>query len=274
MKNLFLYILAILLILIAIILNLALKNTSRDQRLATLDHIDQKISFFHYKNIDRYINYHLKNKKIPIREVIIHVNMGLDFPYYDNTRPAPKKNTNQVLVNKYYYLGENYVPDNLVEIDEGYSKPGMLLVKEAALSYIQMAKAMASENLKIRIISSYRSYQYQKNLYNRYQQMDGKKNADRYSARPGFSEHQTGLVIDLDNEKTTYEEFGTTQEFTWLMKNAYRYGFILRYPKGKEIITGYTYEPWHFRYVGKKLAKTLKKQQITLDEYEAMTPVN
>lgn len=270
MKNIIIYIIIILLIVLALLLALKDDTEKNDKRLETLNYINKKISFFNYNYIDRYVSYHLKNKELTLKNVIIEVNIGLDSDYYQNTKIATNLQTPEVLVNKYHYLEENYIPENLTEVYEGYSKPGMYLVKEAADAYKEMAEAIRKEDMKIRVISSYRSYRYQKNLYERYEKQDGRKKADKYSARPGFSEHQTGLVVDIDNEVLSYEEFGKTEEFKWMEKNAHKYGFILRYPEKKEFITGYTYEAWHYRYVGKTLAAYIKKHNITLDEYCAM----
>jgi len=270
MKNIIIYIVIILMIVLAILLALREDTKKEDKRLETLNYINKNISFFNYDYIDRYVSYHLKNKKLPLKRVITEVNIGLDNDYYQNTKPAPNKQTPKVLVNKYHYLKEDYIPENLTEVYEGYSKPGMYLVDKAAEAYKKMAEDIRKEGMKIRVISSYRSYQYQKKLYERYERQDGKKKADKYSARPGFSEHQTGFVIDIDNEILSYEDFGKTKEFEWMKKNAHKYGFILRYPEKKEFITGYTYEAWHYRYVGKKIATHIKKHNITFDEYCAM----
>jgi len=276
MKNIIIYIIIILLILTSLLIAFSTKeeDKEKDKRLEILNHIDQKLSFFNYNYIDRYVSYHLKNKNISLKDVIIRVNIGLDYDYYKNTKLATNLYTPKVLVNKYHYLEENYVPKNLKELYEGYSKPGMYLVEEAATAYQRMAKDMKEEGLNIRVISSYRSYNYQRNLYEKYEKVDGKKGADKYSARPGYSEHQTGLVIDIDNEVLPYEEFGQTEEFKWMQTHAYQYGFILRYPKGKELITGYNYEAWHYRYVGIKTATDIQKHNITFDEYCAMNKDN
>ncbi|MBM7610535.1 D-alanyl-D-alanine carboxypeptidase [Lysinibacillus composti] len=119
--------------------------------------------------------------------------------------------------------------------------------------------------------STYRSYEYQQTLYNNYVERDGKENADRYSARPGYSEHQTGLAFDIGEvgreDLWLTSEFGETDAGKWLVNNAHKYGFILRYPQGKEKITGYMYESWHFRYLGIQLATDVKKSSLTLEEY-------
>ena len=118
-------------------------------------------------------------------------------------------------------------------------------------------------------MSTYRSYTYQVNLYNRYKKQDGEEKADTYSGRPGHSEHQTGLAVDVYNKEKDYTNFGTTKEYEWMMEHAHEYGFILRFPKGKEKETGYTYEAWHFRYVGIDAATYIHNNNISLEEYVA-----
>ena len=130
-----------------------------------------------------------------------------------------------------------------------------------------MAQKAKEQNLNIRVISSYRTYNYQKQLYNNYVTNSSIQKADEYSARAGFSEHQTGLSIDCDNKIDYYENFEKTPEFKWMQENAHKFGFILRYPKNKEYITGYNYESWHYRYVGTTIATYIKKNNITLEEY-------
>ena len=106
-------------------------------------------------------------------------------------------------------------------------------------------------------------------LYQNYVAQDGIAAADTYSARPGYSEHQSGLVVDIDNGKVPYTSFETTKEYTWMVDHAYQFGFILRYPKGTDAITGYQFEAWHYRYVGKEIALKIKNTHLTFDEYYA-----
>lgn len=131
-----------------------------------------------------------------------------------------------------------------------------------ALMDLQVGAGIAGYS--IQMISGYRSYDYQAQLYQSYVDRDGKEKADTYSARPGYSEHQTGLAFDVG--ELDYA-FGETAEGKWLYEHAHEYGFIIRYQKGKEQITGYTYEPWHIRYVGVKVATEIYKKGITLEEY-------
>ena len=138
--------------------------------------------------------------------------------------------------------------------------------KEAANAFMKMVDAALLDNIILKNASAYRSYEYQDNLYDSYVERDGKKKADIYSARPGFSEHQTGLCTDIN---TIDSSFHDTDEAKWLLNNSYKYGFIIRFPKDKEKITGYKYEPWHYRYVGKKVAKIIFENDLTLEEYYA-----
>jgi len=166
-----------------------------------------------------------------------------------------------IVVNKTYNLPSNFAPNNLVTINS-YIKI-VDYVKDAFTELTSDSKALG---LNIYASSGYRSYNDQNYIYNNYVSWDGQENADTYSARAGHSEHQTGLAIDLN---TIDSSFDGTSESNWLKENCYKYGFIIRYPKGKESITGYMYEPWHIRYVGKELAQKLYNNGnwITIEEY-------
>lgn len=176
--------------------------------------------------------------------------------YYDITYIE-----NNIIVNKTYSLPSNYVPNNLVYIN-GYIR----VVDYVKKSFDELVSDATSIGLNIYASSGYRSYNDQNYIYNNYVRIDGKDTADTYSARAGYSEHQTGLAIDLN---TVDASFDNTKESQWLKEHCYEYGFIIRYPKGKDKITGYMYEPWHIRYVGKELAEKLynKGNWLTLEEY-------
>lgn len=263
-RNILILILIIFLIGFIIMNN---KPSTKDKRLKELNNIDQKIDYFNYKNINRYIKYKKKHKNLSNKQVIIDVNIGIDKKYYTNTKKSKYLNTNKVLVNKYNYLGKNYIPNNLENINIKYARKGMKLVKEARIAFEKMAKDAKKDGYNIIAMSSYRSYKYQVDLYNKYKKKDGKEAADTYSARPGYSEHQTGLATDIYNGKTDFNNFEKTKEFKWMQKNAHKYGFILRFPKDKVKQTGYQYESWHYRYVGKKASKYIKKHKLCFEEY-------
>ncbi len=269
MKKIFLYVLILFVLVVGISLYMfdSKDNKELDKKLKELDYVDKKLDYFKYINIDRYIDYRKKNPTLDIIDIITRVNLNLDYPFYSHTIISNFLNRSNILVNKYIYLPSDYIPNNLEIVDNKYTDGNKLLVSDARINFEEMAMDAKKEDLNIRIISAYRDYNYQKNLYDNYVLKDGKDIADTYSARPGYSEHQTGLVIDLDNISLSYEQFESTDEFKWMEENSYKYGYILRYPLDKEYITGYYYEPWHYRYVGKRIAKYIHDNDITFDEY-------
>ena len=252
-KILIMLILILFLLLVHIII---LKNYSKKNDNVLFSNI----KYYKELNIKRYKSYGKIHKEKTYEQIVTEVNIGLDKPFYTNTKKITNHNFT-VLVNKYNYLDKLYEPKNLTKVDN------TKLVRHVADEFIKMKKDASKNNLNIVAISGFRSFEYQDNLYNKYVKVDGLEKADKYSARAGYSEHQTGLAIDISNGKKTYMDFENTKEFNWMQKNSYKYGFILRYPKGKENITGYIYESWHYRYVGIKIALYIKKHNITYDEY-------
>lgn len=277
MKKLFWYVLLIFVVVVIISLVTFIEKKSNNEnkstnnettnKLAYLNNIDKKIDYFNYQYLERYVNYKKCNPTLSDIDIVTRVNLNLDIPYYQNTRQSNKLNQTTILVNKYIYLPEDYIPNNLTTISSDFTSSTRQLVYEAKEAFEKMATAAKEQGYTIRVISAYRSYEYQKGLYDNYVNKDGIEKADTYSARPGHSEHQTGLVIDIDNGKVDYNNFESTEEFKWMEENAHTYGFILRYPKGKENITGYSYESWHYRYVGETIATFIKNNNLTLDEY-------
>lgn len=177
-----------------------------------------------------------------------------------------------LIVNKTYPVPSNFVPTNTKNPNPGnYTNACQDCINtEAYNEWTKMKADAAAVGLNLWIQSGYRPYKLQEKLYNNYVNRDGKSEADRYSARPGYSEHQTGLCFDINNPSRSFNE---TKEAKWINDNAYRFGYILRYPKGKEDETGYMYESWHVRYVGKELAEKLYNNGdwITLEDYLGIT---
>lgn len=267
MKKLILFIITLIVIISLgfIILKDNPKSTSKVRHSFITD--AKCLPYYKSNNIKRYQDYHKLNSNLSVSDVVTRVNLNLDLPYYTNTKEAKNLNTFYTLVNKYNYLKEEFVPNNLVEMTTPYSKEGIYLVEEARDNFYKLVDKAKEEGLTIRAISAYRGYTYQKRLYDKYVEADGVNKADTYSARPGYSDHQTGLVVDVDNTISSFENFTNTKEYQWMLDNSYKYGFILRYPSGKESITGYQFESWHYRYVGLKLAKKIKASNLTFDEY-------
>ncbi|MCZ8534368.1 M15 family metallopeptidase [Psychrobacillus psychrodurans] len=197
---------------------------------------------------------------VPVKEepVIEDVDMSGAKGYVGNeVLPQEPTIVNGVLIaSKKYPLPSTYAP--------GESK-------EARAAFQEMAAEATLSGYDLIAFSTYRSFDYQTQLYDRYVTNDGQDAADRYSARPGYSEHQTGLAFDIGEQHFEQhfakESFGETEAGKWVAANAHKYGFIMRYPNGSEKITGYMYEPWHFRYVGEELAVQVYEANVTLEEF-------
>lgn len=223
------------------------------------------ISYARLENYDRYIKY-MDEEREDEETAVLHVNLNLDKQDYEDSIEVKKFSTD-MFVNKHHYLSKDFQVENLITVDEKYTVGNEKIKanKEAYLSFVQMKKAAEKEDMHILINSVYRSYEDQEDTWNTYQKLYGDKYVLRYVAKPGYSEHQTGLGFDLAS--ATSNIFANSKESKWLFDNAYKFGFIYRYPKGLESITGYNYESWHYRYVGEKIAKYIEENNITFDEY-------
>ena len=252
------FILGILCIIFGNQLNYHVKNIKK------INTSFESFSFYKEENKDRYNEYKKNNPLLKDKDIILRVNIGLDHGFYTETKKVTNFNL-LMLINKYNYVDESFIPDNLVLVDK-YARDGMYLVEECKNAFIKMAQDAEAVGYTIRAISTYRTLDYQEKLYNNYVKKDGIEIADTYSARPGYSEHHTGLAIDIDNKQLSYTNFESTKEFTWMMENSYKYGFILRYGRDTSI-TGYMYEPWHYRYVGLEASNYIHEQNITFEEY-------
>lgn len=170
-----------------------------------------------------------------------------------------------IIVNKSYSIPKDYNPGKMV-----YLEKSQMVLPEVVDPFKQLVSDSSQLGLNIYNATCYRSYGFQNTLYTNYIKRDGKEAAETYSARPGYSEHHTGLAIDVNSVSNA---FAGTPESVWLNDNCHRYGFIIRYPKGKEDITGYQYEPWHLRYVGEELAAKLYNNGdwITMEEHFGFT---
>ena len=214
-----------------------------------------------------------ENQDLSTSSIIRNINVHLDKDFYEVEYETDTSLDTQMLVNKYYLLSSDYAPDDLVSVPQTYSwgELGSQKVREVAYNaFLDMWHAAEQEGYYLMINSSYRSYQDQEAVYNNYKSSSGQKYADSIAARPGSSEHQTGLAIDIFSKtNTNRNSFTDSPEAKWLEDNAHIYGFILRYPEDKVDITGYNYESWHFRYVGEDIATYIYEHDITFEEYYA-----
>lgn len=180
-----------------------------------------------------------------------------------------------VLVNKSFYLPKDYIPGDLITPDVRFkpyvSSEKKMMRQDAAKALEAMFKKADKDRIRLYCVSGYRSYESQQKVYVQRLNSSGLEDTQKYVAQPGHSEHQTGLAMDVTNADGSkgelIEDFGATKEGKWLKNNAHKFGFIIRYPEGKEDITGYNYEPWHVRYVGVQEATQIKNYNLTLEEF-------
>lgn len=173
-----------------------------------------------------------------------------------------------VIINRLHVLDESFTPTNLVNLQTlDSTHPSRLLAQPAATAFLALrARVLQELGIVIEVRSGYRSFEDQQRVFNTYAQRDGVLQANTYSAISGQSEHQSGLGLDLAEQGNSYLRFSQSPAYDFLKQHAYQYGFILRYPQNKSHITGYIYEPWHWRYVGVELATLIFDQNITLDD--------
>lgn len=220
--------------------------------------------YYKVEKTSRYQKYYDKHKEYDTDNVVIYVEIGLDIEFYTEMDEITNYDEVDALVNKYHKLPSNYEAKDLVTLSKTYSSRGHKIKKAASEPLMKMIDAARADGLNLLVISGYRTESTQRGLFNNSVKRYGMDHALIYSAKPGHSEHQLGLAVDLNS---TEESFDQTKEYKWLKANSYKYGFIERYPKGKEFITGYGYEPWHYRYLGVDLATKVYTENVTYEEY-------
>jgi len=231
-----------------------------------IDIINNK--YYKENNFDAYIEYKNYHYKTSIEDTIAIVNTHANLGWYEAEYTSATNNEFLVIANKFYKLPDDYKRDDLINTNLAYSYYGnqaaKVVMDEFDIMYNDIKNAL---NVHLMINSSYRSYEYQEQLYNAFKRTS-QAYADKQAARPGHSEHQTGLVLNISSKENPNNTFDDSEEFKWLKENSYKYGFIQRYPEDKVHITGFS-ETWLFRYVGKEVAKIIHDEGITFDEYYA-----
>ena len=212
---------------------------------------------------DRYNSYMEKTNK-DINTAVTHVNIGLDKDFYEDTTKVENPDDVTALINKYHYVDKDFVPKDLVVLFD--SRQNAKMTRVAAEAYKEFIEGSKKDGLTLESTTAYRSYNFQNALYTNYVRQDGVKKADTYSARPGTSEHQLGLAVDLNDPNVSGARLNE-KDGKWVRENAHKYGFILRYLEEFVPVTGYMYEPWHIRYLGKDLATKVYESGLTYDEY-------
>ena len=230
--------------------------------------------YYMEKNFKSYVDYKTYHETTSYEDVIAIVNVNAHHGWYNKTFNTNTKDGYTMLVNKFYKLDASYKREDLQSVSLAYAYANNSAANIVIENFANMRTDAETElGVHLMVNSSYRSYQDQEAIYNDFKNIS-LKYADSYAARPGHSEHQTGLSIDLTSLEHPYinnteNSFDKSPEYEWLKNNCHKYGFILRYPKGKEHITGYNTESWHFRYVGIETATKIYQEGLTLDEYYA-----
>ncbi len=244
-------------------------NNDKDDKIISL--LEQK--YFLEKNLEDYQEYIRKNNEDDYAKVVSIVNVHANHKWYQ-LDPNTQEDLGMLMnVNKFYTLSETYVPENLrnIELSYAYGEEGEnKLIDYAYDKFLELWQAANEQGFYLMVTSSYRDYESQKEIYDYRVSTQGERKADETAARPGHSEHQTGLVIDMTSKtEPLADSFSNSEAYKWLKENAYKYGFIERYPEGKTYLTGYSPESWHWRYVGEAAAKLIHDEDITFDEYYA-----
>ncbi len=240
-----------------------------------------KCKYFMFKNLDEYLDQVITKEDDFFKyhgiegynydEIVALVNTNASRAYYTDTYKTDLSKEYGILVNKFYELGSDYEPNDLVDISIKYYYGDKKKIRsEVYEAFKRMWEDAYKEGIYLIIVSAYRDYNSQVEVYKDYEAQKGTNYADSIAARPGYSEHQTGLSLDIySKDNTLASTFKNSKAYEWLINNSYKYGFILRYPDGKKKITGFSYESWHYRYLGVDLATKVYNEGITFDEYYA-----
>lgn len=246
-----------------------LEQEEKEEYLLPL--LDEK--YYIAKNLETYLEFQKENPDKSTYDIVAMVNIHANLDWYESIQNTDTSKGNLLLVNKFYKLDENYTPESLTDISNWYSwgpTGTHKITKETYEAFIDMYNKALESDIKLIVNSSYRNYKSQESTYNELKTMLGSKRADAQAARPGHSEHETGLALDIfSNKNTSTENFKDSEAYIWLKEHAHEYGFIERYPESKEYLTGYAFESWHWRYVGIEAATQIYNEQITFDEYYA-----
>lgn len=234
----------------------------------------ENFSFYKEEYLQRYKDYKKEHLTLNNEDIVTLVNMQRDFNFYEKIIKQDKPNEINTLVNKYYQLAPSYQPSDLVEINGNNGTYGSSYSKHTARAVVYddfqaLKKACQNQGFELYVCSGYRSTSWQDEIYNHMVNTYDQETADKTCSRPGHSEHTTGLGLDIALDQYKFEDVVKHPQYQWLLEQLSYYGFIIRYPENKQNLTGYEYEAWHIRYLGKDLAKKVEKSGLTYDEYYA-----
>lgn len=228
-----------------------------------------KSKYFIYKNLDKYIEYKSENKKVDIDKIVAIINTEANIDWLDNEKETDLSKNELMLVNRLYALPSDYEPLDLINVSSQYSYDGVKISNSIMSNIISLIEDAKSEGFTFVLSSGYRSYSDQEKIFNSYKDSFGYEDADKNVARAGHSEYQTGLSFDIVPYNKSFDNPKESDEYIWLRKNAYRYGFIFRFDEDKKDLTLFDSYTWRLRYVGNDASSMIYNENICFEEYYA-----
>lgn len=225
--------------------------------------------YFLFDNLDKYIEYQKENDEEENSKIVAIINTEANVDWFDNEKQTDVSKKELMLVNRIYGLNSDFEAEHIESVPIKYAYDGMKLSKVVINNIADLCDSAYEEGYTFVVSEGYRTYKEQSKLYNNYADSFGKSEADKYVARPGHSEYETGLSFDLVPYNKQYKNPKKSEEYKWLRDNAYKYGFIFRFESGKEDLTGLDEDIWRLRYVGTNAALTIKNEGICFEEYYA-----
>ena len=228
-----------------------------------------KEKYFIYKNLSKYLDYKSKNKDDTFTHIVAIVNTEADVEWLDNEKETDTSKNELMLVNRLYGLSKDYEPDDIIDVTVSISYSGVKISKSILSNIEELISAAKDEGYIFVLSDGYRSYADQEKMFNNYKNSYGYEEADKNVARPGHSEYQTGISFQIVPYNKVFDKPRESKEYLWLKDNAYKYGFIFRYPEDKKDITLFDSYTWRLRYVGTDVASIIKNEKICFEEYYA-----
>jgi D-alanyl-D-alanine carboxypeptidase len=225
--------------------------------------------YYIHSKLNDYLNYKNDNKKSEYVDIVKLVNVEMHIDWLDNMKDTDISKNELMLVNRIYGLSEEFVPEDLVEVPSKYAYSGKKLSQSVLDEVIKLIDDGKNQGYTFVISDGYRSYKEQKDIYDSYADYYGMSETDTFVARPGHSEYQTGMSFDLKPYNKVIDDVSNNEEYLWLRENAYKYGFIFRFEKEDEHLTGFSENNWRLRYVGKEAAGVIKNEDLCFEEYYA-----
>ena len=225
--------------------------------------------YFIYSNYSKYLEYKKKNRTYDISKVIAIINTEANIDWFDQEKITDTSKDELMLVNRLYGLEKDYEPDDIASVPTKYAYSGKKLRQITIDAIMLLCDEAKEQGFTFVVSDAYRTYKEQEKLYNSYARSNGKSEADKYVARPGHSEYETGLSFDLVPYNKNYKTPKLSEEYLWLRENAHEFGFVFRFDSEKEYLTGFKENIWRLRYVGKEAATTMYYEDICFEEYYA-----